>query len=81
MHFAVGVLQGRMVQHRTIYIYIWYPKKELCSPHCCWYLQYLVSIFGGLLHLGFLGYHIYIYIVQVGYITCLSRDFKFRHVK
>ena len=46
-----------------VYIYIWYPppKKNLCSPHFCWYLQYLVSTFGGLLDLSFWG-TIYIYI-------------------
>ena len=32
------------------------PKKiNLCSPDFCWYLQYFVSIFGGLLDLSFLG--------------------------
>ena len=33
----------------------------ICSPHFCWYLQYLVSIFGGVLDLGFLEY-LYIYV-------------------
>ena len=39
-----------------IYIYIYStPQKNLCSPHFCWYLQYFVSIFGGLLDLSFWG--------------------------
>ena len=50
--------------HIYIYIYGTPPKKNLCSHHFCWYLQYFVSILGCLLILVFFwgGYHIYIYI-------------------
>ena len=45
------------VQDIYIYIYGTPPKKkkELCSHHFCWYLQYFVSIFGCLLVLSFFG--------------------------